>query len=245
MSDVWYKELGFETNPFSIKPNSLVIGIDSTLQKLKSRIKTGGIILLTGDYGTGKTAILKNLIEEFKGKRKLIYYSYNRKDGILDFDKLLYESKMLNKIIKRKPKKMILLLDEVEKLNIKEREELILNYKQGYFKAVVLVARNKKSANLNTELEELISKDYVQMQEMTSETAAKMIRNRIGSVDYISDVMIKRIFQVRKNPRMFLENCEDVCRYAFNTNSEKVNEKHLEILNTSSINHTIGPWLRW
>jgi len=42
--------------------------------------------------------------------------------------------------------------------------------------------------------------------------------------------MIKRIHKINPNPRTFLQNCEDVCRYAIENGSRKVNGKHVEIL---------------
>ena len=58
--DIWYKELGFYNNPFSIKPMAFhdeIIGYDVDL--VLGKIGNGEVMLIEGNYGKGKTTILK------------------------------------------------------------------------------------------------------------------------------------------------------------------------------------------
>src|SRR3989338_7555729 len=85
----WYKEIGFFSNPFSIKPLAFhdeVIGYDIDL--VFNKIENGEVLFIEGDYGKGKTTILKKIIRRFGGKRELIYYSCNITDNNIDFDRL-------------------------------------------------------------------------------------------------------------------------------------------------------------
>ena len=81
--ETWYEEIGFYENPFSIKPgflNSNIFGNENLVDTLFKKIKSGKVCYVKGDYGFGKTALLKKIFEEFKGK-KFIYYSCNIKEG--------------------------------------------------------------------------------------------------------------------------------------------------------------------
>ncbi|MBU1201076.1 MAG: ATP-binding protein [Nanoarchaeota archaeon] len=227
----WYHKAGFKKNPFSIKPTAELVGVDRELAELKKNIATGAIYLLMGEYGTGKTAVLKNLIREFKGRKRIIFYSYNRREKSLDLDKLLYGRSIYSKIFRIKPKNMILLLDEVSGLNMKERRDLIHYYNKGNLKSIVLVAKNKGDFSLGKELESLVGENVLKLGNLTPDQAVKMIRKRIGSLRFLSDKMIRKIHSINKNTRTFLENCEDVCRYAFECNSKSVKEEHLKVLN--------------
>ena len=73
---VWYEKLGYKYNPFTIKPGFFddeVVGYDKEVEKLIKQLNTHTMVFLEGEYGQGKTTILKYLINEFSGKKKVIY----------------------------------------------------------------------------------------------------------------------------------------------------------------------------
>jgi len=187
--------------------------------------------MIVGDYGTGKTALLKNIIRTFKGKRKVIFYSYNRREKTLDLNKLLYGKSIYNKFFHIKPKKMILLLDEVKGLNMKERADLIYYYNKKYIKSIVLVGKNKREINLNSELESILGDNILKLENLSSENAVKLIKKRMNNSKFMSDKMIRMIHAKNQNTRTFLENCEDVCRHANDVGCKRVELNHVKILN--------------
>ena len=118
MEKLWYNKLGFNNNPFSIKTAAFhneLFGLN--MQDTINKIETGSIIFIEGDYGTGKTTLLKGIVNKFGGKKKIIYYSCNRTEDNINVDKLMTNRTFFSKIFKTKPNDLILLLDEAQDLN--------------------------------------------------------------------------------------------------------------------------------
>ena len=116
---LWYRELGFHNNPFSIKPaqfKNAVTGYD--LKGVFDKIDKGQMLFLEGQYGFGKTTILKHLIRAYGGRKEVIYYNCNRAESTIGTESLLKgKYGRFMRIFSGLPDNMILLLDEVEKLS--------------------------------------------------------------------------------------------------------------------------------
>lgn len=226
----WFEEIGFEQNPFFIKPNANVVGLDSLVSELVTKVNQGNICILTGAYGTGKTSLLKLLIQVFGGRRRVIYYSCNRRDGFIDFDKLLKGRSLYNRLLGTKAKHMILLLDEVDKLNIREKDVLVKYFKGGFFKSIVLSAKAKLEMDLNGFLESGARRNLYKLGTISEKDAVKIIRSRIGNHSILSDKLIILIWKKNSNPRTFLQNCEDVCRHAVENGRKNVEKTDLVVI---------------
>lgn len=231
--ELWYERLGFYENPFSIRPEAFptdMVGPTEIVQLVNERVDEGTVTLLLGEYGAGKTTSMKKIIGKFRGDKKVIYYSCNRKSGAVDFDKLLYKRSWYNSLFRIKPKDMILLLDEAQYLNSGEQHELIKDYEDGFFKSIVLITHNLNDIILTPELKDLIGSDVYRLRLLSPEEAVELVRDRIGDLEILSDDMIKEIHSFNKNPRRILENCEDVCREAVEQGDDQVMKKHLKVL---------------
>ena len=70
----WYLDFGFNENPFSIKTNLNLVGINNQRKKLLDYINSGDICFLNGPTGTGKSSLLKlinKIILKLKSVEKL------------------------------------------------------------------------------------------------------------------------------------------------------------------------------
>ncbi|MCW8965382.1 MAG: ATP-binding protein [Candidatus Pacearchaeota archaeon] len=225
----WYNELGFFSNPFSIKPSSFnneLFGNSSEVSKIIEKMQENGMILISGEFGVGKTSVLKKLIAEFKGNffkgKKVIYYNCNQSNKSIDYDKLLINAGgFFTRLFRIRKKNMILFLDEMQDMNKKDFKKLKEYYYDSFFKTVVLVSKYD-DLELGEELESLIADDKFQLGNMTKTQAIEMIRNRVGNLKFLSDDIIIKIFNTNKNARTFLKNCEDVCRASFEAGEEEV-----------------------
>jgi predicted AAA+ superfamily ATPase len=231
MVDVWYRHFGFKQNPFTIKPGLLhdeVIAYD--LESIFNKIDYGEVIFVEGPYGTGKSTILKNIINEFGGKKQVVYYSANRSSKAIDFYSLLKgKYGTLGKMFRGLPQDMILLLDEACSMTQEDFENLREYYEQGNFKSVVLVADNFDKLKITDYFFDLVKDNIISLTELDEDEAVALIRSRIGDEDFISDESIKDIYKKsKKNPRTLLKNCEDVCRYAYEYGDEKVMDSHVK-----------------
>jgi len=118
--------MGFHNNPFSIKPSAYhnnLFGSESKVKDILKLIKSGKSCFISGEYGSGKTSALKKIIDEYAGKKKLIYLNFN--SGSLNAKKLLIgRSGMIKKLLRIKAKNVILLADEVQDMNLKDAKQI-------------------------------------------------------------------------------------------------------------------------
>ena len=230
MVELWFKELGFYNNPFSIKPaayNTEVFGYN--LDDIFTKIDSGSISLILGKYGMGKTAILKRLIAKYGGQKRLIYYSCNRTEENIDFDKLLKERNgFIGKLFNIMPNNVILLLDEAQDMSETDSEKLLTYYPKN-LKSVVLVTSDKDELKFSNGLKEMVKDNITELKEITEDDAISLIRKRIGNLETLPDDMVKLIFKrSNKNPRRLLKNCELVCKYAVENGEDVVTEEHVK-----------------
>lgn len=163
----WYHNLGFFSNPFSIKPAAFqneLMGYESKIKDINRQISNSSIIFIFGEYGTGKTSVLKRVIDEFKARKrgfftgkKVIYYSCNQSDKSIDFDKLLVGAGgFFSRLFNIRKKNMIILIDEAQDLNMKDIRGIQEYHGKGFFKSVVFVSGKKGGLILSEGLKRLI-----------------------------------------------------------------------------------------
>ena len=229
--EVWYKELGFNNNPFSIKPAAYHYELYGyNIDEMINKVKQGKIFFIEGEYGRGKTAILKRIIKEFGGQKKLIYYSCNRTEDNLDIKRLVNERPgFFSRLFGRVPNDMILLLDEVQDLPSEDSDQLLESYNK-YFKSIVLVSSEYNKIKFSNGLKELIGDNVIKLNEISDEDSIRIIRKRIGD-RLLTDEQIKNIAKKSEsNPRRLLINCEKVCRYSVNLGYDNVKDDHIKKL---------------
>jgi len=232
---VWYQELGFFNNPFSIKPAAFhndLLGNSSTVARLIKTLQDRGIVFVSGDFGVGKTTVLKKIIGEFRGEdfgaKKIVYYNCNQSERSIDYDKLLVNAGgFFSRLFGVKRKGMMLLLDEMQDMNKRDLERVKEYYDDGFFRSVIFVARDSK-VSLTDELVEEIGGNKFALENMSKKDAVKMIRARIGNLKFLGDDIILKIFKKDENSRSFLKNCEDVCRIAFESGADVVGSEHVD-----------------
>ncbi|NTV24156.1 MAG: AAA family ATPase [Nanoarchaeota archaeon] len=230
MSDSWYRKLGFSSNPFNIKPAAFqgeLVAYD--VDFIYSKIDSGEMVFIEGQYGTGKTTILKSIINRYKGKNKIIYYSFNEGESVFNLASLLDgANSLIRKITGVKEKNIILLLDEVHTMKQHDAKKIIAPYKKGIVKSVVFVSHDFDMVKFPEDVLELLNGNVIRTVNLSTKEAVELVRRRIGDIDLFSDRTISRLFmQAEKNPRKLLEYCEDVARHAVMMGDSIVTDKHI------------------
>lgn len=227
--EIWFKKLGFYNNPFSIKPAAFSDEIyGHNAQDIINRIDNGGILFIEGAYGKGKTTILKRVIRELGGKKKVVYYSCNRKEDNINFDELLTGGSFLGRLFNIKTKGMILLLDESQDMNMNDCENLS-NYYNEYFKSIVMVGNDFNAKRFSDNFKKLVDGNVIKLGKLSPEDATNIVRKRVGNLDILDDETIVHIFSKSgDNPRRLLKNCEQVCKHAFDLGYDKVTKEHVD-----------------
>lgn len=228
--DLWFRQLGFWNNPFSIKPAAFsneVFGNNTIIEDVINNVNAGNILFVEGDYGQGKTTLLKRLIKEFGGQKKLIYYSCNRTESLIDMDELIKgRLGFWGKLFSGKSNDLILFLDEAQDLSREDLEVIYDFYVDDNFKSILFVGSDLKKVPFTKEFKDLISERIFKMKKITPDEAVQLVRKRIGNIPLMSDKVIKLIYAKSDyNPRKLLKNCEIMCKYAVDNIEDEVTEE--------------------
>lgn len=213
---VWYEELKYKQNPFSIKPqnSATIVGRNTVVEQVLSAISQNQFIVVEGDYGVGKTTMLKRIISKFGGVRKVIYFSCNRLTDSLDIDRLLLNRfGAVTRVLRIKSKQMILLLDEAQSLSEQDIKDLRQYHLEGYLRAVVLVTHDKRELKLPNSVAMVLRNTTFKLTELSVEDAISLVRERIGDHPLLSDEVISTIYARDNRVRAFLKNCDLFMRY--------------------------------
>ncbi len=233
--EIWYRQVGFYNNPFSIKPAAFhdnLFGYDTAINEVVKRIKDGGVIYVEGEYGAGKSTLLKKIVHAYGGKKQVIYYSFNVAEDKINIPTLIEGRKGFwsGLFFSGEDENLILLLDEAQDMSKEDSEEVMKAMNDKKFKTIVMVTKDIKKMNMGDGMKKTIGKDNViKLNKLTEEAAIKMIRKRIGDTKLLSDAMIKLILKKSDyNPRHLLKNCEEVCKYAVENIEDVVKEEHVK-----------------
>jgi len=162
----YYKVLGLEKEPFSTSPDPAFFyhsqSHDSALKRLEIAIRLRrGLSVILGDVGTGKTTLLRTLLQSFRNDDDFVFhmildpnyrseyqflYCLAKMFGInTDARSTLDYKEAIEKYLYQKGvnenKTIVLLIDEGQKLNANQLEllRILLNYETNEFKLLQLV----------------------------------------------------------------------------------------------------------
>lgn len=221
----WYEELDFDENPVDTNPKKYadkLVGMEELLEDLFYRVAAGSMVFIEGKLGTGKSSLLWNMIKKYKGK--VIYFDCEQLDRELNIEKLMISKHGLTgRLFKKKPKNMILLLDNVNELSKRNSERVKYFFDQGYILTVVFAGESYQKANFSQSLKERIGSRILNTIELEPYQAVTLVRNRIGNLDMISDELIEQLFKTsNKNPLKLLQNMDKVFAYAVENNEKTI-----------------------
>ena len=213
---LWYEELLYKYNPFSIKPQlrTDLVSQTQTVQQIISAVSDGKFIVVEGNLGAGKTTLLKRLVMRFGGTRRVVYLSCNRLTGPLDIDRLLIERfGIISRTLGIKSRHMIVLLDEAHELSEQDIKNLRTYHQDGYLHAVMLVTHDRRELKLPSAVLLALKDSSFVLHELSPQDAITLIRSRIGKHPLLTDDVIVHIFNRDTRMRAFLKNCETFMRH--------------------------------
>jgi len=232
VDELWYRKLGYYSNPFSIKPapfTNEVMGYN--LKNIFNKIEDGKIFFVEGAYGVGKTTLLKHIITRYGGQRKVIYYSCSLERRIDVRDLIVGSGSFFQRTLGIKKHDLIFLVDEAQDLQLSDSNELFQAYKHGYLKSIVFVGVKVNRNSLVKEIEKLLEGNIINLPAISQEDAVDMIKKRLGDLDFVPPDVIREIYaRSGKNPRRLLELCEDLCREAVSRGISKIKKKDIELI---------------
>lgn len=215
MNQPWYWQLGFEVNPFSIKPAALSNDVIAhKTERIIERISNGDVQFVEAPLGMGKTTMLKKILAQFGGRGKVIYASSVMGEN-LDVKSLLKNATLPGKLFGAMPGDMILLVDEAQNISKEDAEEIDNFIKSGNIKAVTFFGTSYNSKLFTDELNNALSGNVAMLSYLTPDQAVELVRSRVGNLKLLPDYVIRELYgRTSGNTRRLLQNCEDICRKA-------------------------------
>jgi predicted AAA+ superfamily ATPase len=228
----WYQRLGYKKNPLEtdlLKVTPELTVFQKQIEELIYRVYAGNIVLIEGPVSSGKTLILKHVINHFKGENKSIYIDAKKTSKRLDIEIVLKKSQSwTQRILGKLPQKKILFLDNAEFLTKKNQERIKYFYDQNYLQSVIFAVYD--SSNLTNSLKDRIGKRIFKLSRPTFEEAVTITIARLGD-DILTRSLVQKIFVLsNKNLTKHLLNCEKVLNHLIIQNRENISNEELEEL---------------
>lgn len=201
----WYEKEGFDNNPFEpdpLKHSYGLVGQDKGREELVYRILSGGMVVIEGKPGSGKTHLLKHAIDNFRGEGKVIYVDGKKLSKHLNIEKLLK-----GRVFKKIPKDMILLLDNVQNLTRTNSEKIKYYYDQDNIKSVIFTTDDYAKVNFTDSIRDRVGKHVLKLKDLSKASAVEMVKARLNGKDTLNDDYIEKVIALsEKNPADILAN---------------------------------------
>lgn len=210
---MWYDKWGFKENPFSVKANSNLIGVEKQKSLVREYILSGDMCFLLGTNGAGKSSLLFWLRENLKGFK--VFYidaaQVHKEFNITDFlrSNLGFFDRLKGK---KFPDNSIVLLDEGQECDENFIKALKLHWDHDNIKGVVVAQINKDMGRFNESFRDRVGERKVVMGKISKSDAYDMINFRVGNNNPFEKDALDIIFEKSDFiPRKILENCELLC----------------------------------
>jgi chromosomal replication initiation ATPase DnaA len=228
----WFEELDFDENPFDTNPtrfSTKMVGVEEVMDELLYRVASGAMVFVEAKEGHGKTSLLWNIIRRHRGKGKVIYVDCKKLEKDLNIEALLTKRfGLAGRLFRKKPRNMILLLDNVSELSRRNMERIKFFFDEGHILSVVFTGTNYDDVKFSKSLRDRIGRRLIKLRELEPYHAVGIVRNRIGTSEMISDELIESLFSKSgRNPKTLLENLDRLFAKAVESKKEKLTKEDL------------------
>lgn len=230
----WYNKFGFSENPFEINPfngDFEILGLEKEKDDVIYRVSAGNMVLITGDEGSGKSSLLKHIVNNFRGKGKVIYVNGDKLNKALDIEKLLMRKRGLKrKLSKKKPHGMILLLDNVNSISRKNCEKIKYYYDNDHLRSVVFTATDASSVKWDASIMDRVDKRIIKLKMPLKKKFGELISTRLGDIEvFENEDTITAIADLSSSPKEALINADKVAKsIADKENGDDLNKEKIK-----------------
>ena len=214
----WYIRFGWLENPFVIKPNTALVGLDMEKETLVNYVESETISTLIGDVGFGKTSLLLWLKEN--AIKNAFYINGMSVKTQEDFKTIIKKHLSFWDKIKGRvcPKNTVLLIDEAQYLATPFTEMLRRMYDEGVVKSIVIAISSFEQANFTEPFLHRVGDRIITLHKLSENDVIGVVNSRTeGNNPFEEDAMRMIGSFSGYNPRKVLENCE---RVAMTTDKE-------------------------
>jgi len=210
MTKSWYKNFKWKSNPFFVKSNPNLIGVEKEKELLLDYLDSGNMCFIHGESGIGKTSMLRFI--ELKVKGTAIYLDCEGVSNDFDINSYIKAHRSLWRgLFGNYSSKVILLVDESQDSSKELRNKIKLLWESGNIKSVVF-SQIDTSENMSKALKNRIGSRVLRLGKMSNENAIEMIEMRTQGRNPFEKEAIRLISEKSGYlPRKILENCERIC----------------------------------
>ena len=184
----WYQKLGFKKYPLDPRSNPNLVAVDHIEERLVNYIQQGNMCLLCGLTGSGKTSMLQRVMQS-KGLKSFDFI-YISADGIKKDKDIgdLVKDKMsiLDRILFRKPKNLVILLDECQVASRILTESIKSKWNEVYdsgdkivHSVVVSQIPSRLSSNFSGSFMDRLGKRVIRMKKLTANELKEVLKVRL------------------------------------------------------------------
>lgn len=206
----WHKSFGYTFNPFEYNPlkvSDRLYGYEEELSRLLYWVESGSIGLIQGVKGSGKTRLLRAIIDSFGGRGKIVLLDGDKINPDLDISNVLLKNQSATrKALKKYPKNMILLIDNAKALTREAYKRLQFFFDQGYIKSIIFVANDKSDLELPKSMEDRLGSRVITTKALDREKELEMVFFRQGDDPVFSYKNLEDIQKHSGDLKEFLSN---------------------------------------
>ncbi|MBI3033871.1 orc1/cdc6 family replication initiation protein [Candidatus Woesearchaeota archaeon] len=223
----WYEEFDYTEDPFT--ESEKLFGLEKVMEELVYRVESGSMVFVEGRPGLGKSAVIKAIISHFAGRGKVIYFDCGQIEKRMNIENLMTgKYGLFGRLFGKKPKNMILLLDNSNFLTKKNCERIKHYFDNNFIKSVVFTGLSYSRAHFSKSLRDRIGGRIIRLKELTPEQAVELVRERASAIEMLTEDIIRKIYaHSGKNIKKFLSNLSEVCEKAVHDGDGKISDRHL------------------
>lgn len=216
----WYEELGFYENPFTtevLETNFDYIGREKEVDEVMYRIESGNLVVLEGSKGTGKTALMNQIIQRYGGERRILYINSENITDDLDLNSLINKNRM------------ILLLDDLEFLSKKSSERIKHLYDEDRIRSIVFATRSYEECRIPESLKQRIGRNVIKLKKPDLDVALSAVKDRLqDEEDMLPKKIVEKIYEKSKDFKHFLWLCDKVCGEVLDRDGKQATKNDVE-----------------
>ncbi|MFT4344167.1 MAG: hypothetical protein ACMXYE_05490 [Candidatus Woesearchaeota archaeon] len=225
MVQTWFTQKGYKRNPLHIEPlfSDDIFGYDLLLEELFEKTHDGSILFLEGN--DSKTAILTKIVDKYRGNIRLAYVNCAQMGNEPNIYKLITNGKKtLSVMLKRIPKDMVVLLDNVSSLSTKNAERIKYLFDEGYLRSLIMTARSYRECDIPDSIRHRIGRRLYTLRDLSDDERIDIVLNRLGFPDFINESHLLKLAQKTKTTKELLQECDSLLFFMAGKNKHMMDD---------------------
>jgi general secretion pathway protein A len=253
---------GFTKNPFQMTPDNEFLYMSQQHAKALvymdyATLRPGGFVVITGEVGSGKTTLVKRLLQNITGKVDYIHLAFSNLSGNDFFHYLLRQVDIVTKkedkisliytlqeyLIKNSKNGMphVLMIDEAQNLTKDQLEDICmlaaLEGSDGPLLRITLLGQPEflRMINLSEQFKQRV-KLHFHLKGLLKEDVAKyieyrLIKSGLKSNTLFNEQLIEKIFEFSKGvPRLINKICDALLMCGYAEEHDKPRIEDIEVI---------------